>query len=492
MVPPLRRSIDLPGLSPFAKFPVELLTTIFTEGTKTWRVNDAYQLPFPILVSSICQHWRLVAHGLPGLWNVVFPPLHLLREKKAAEEWVALWLGRSGTLSISIVMDDNLWKQHHKWAVIWSAAIFGTLEVARNCFERVERLDIVLNHYNGDPQKIVDLLNSMGAGDWPLIQLSLILPSRPSVQHDMYSIRGFPLLRRFRGARILPPNLQNLRSVSIRDLQAPIEDSLDFLKSAPQLETLVLLEAQFSINAAIQQRLAATQPVKLLRLKVLALRTKRRHSRFYGSTGLLFPFAFCQIPDLQYLELDMPKTLTAIFGESLASCTIDKLRLSNSRPSNYPTQSDREFLQLLVSKSRNLEIVHFPLSDLLFSWTTSETLNRRTVFIGQFNETNTEQYLGLKSIMLISDNVVDARYLCQFVVFNPSVEEFLFSLATRNNLANLFKHDKQILLKPTMFSEEHSNVEEWLRQTGNLIIVTPSVGLLERERTAPRGELVDR
>ncbi|KAF9056833.1 hypothetical protein BDP27DRAFT_1147147, partial [Rhodocollybia butyracea] len=94
-------------MSPIRQIPSETLGEIFMHCLPTdiypFAIRDLKEAP--LLMTTICRHWRRVAIDTPGLWSslhIHLPPQ--LSEEVASQRTtgVSLWLERSATLPISI------------------------------------------------------------------------------------------------------------------------------------------------------------------------------------------------------------------------------------------------------------------------------------------------------------------------------------------------------------------------------------------------------
>ena len=96
------------------RLPTEIIGHIFVIGCPTPNhelpVVDVRPLQHQVLVGSVCQLWRDIAHRWPALWTSVVVRYPRSRKDVAfREEMISLVLRRSGTLELDLSIDlDNI------------------------------------------------------------------------------------------------------------------------------------------------------------------------------------------------------------------------------------------------------------------------------------------------------------------------------------------------------------------------------------------------
>jgi hypothetical protein len=110
--------------------PNELLAKIFSAVENG--CQDPGKLPSPVLLSSVCRHWQMLAQNTPELWVNIIVPLRKSPEDRI--RWIADWIARSGVLLISVMVSNAT--ENRTWLEVYLANLMGLLS------ERIRRLII--------------------------------------------------------------------------------------------------------------------------------------------------------------------------------------------------------------------------------------------------------------------------------------------------------------------------------------------------------------
>ncbi|KAF5356525.1 hypothetical protein D9758_008263 [Tetrapyrgos nigripes] len=96
-------------LSPSRRLPVEILSEIFAHCLPRDRNPNCSQSEAPILLGRVCRTWRHVSLSTPSLWASIHIVIPILASRSvlrsvidARREGVETWLGRSGSLPLSV------------------------------------------------------------------------------------------------------------------------------------------------------------------------------------------------------------------------------------------------------------------------------------------------------------------------------------------------------------------------------------------------------
>ncbi|KAF5315988.1 hypothetical protein D9758_018111 [Tetrapyrgos nigripes] len=100
-------------LSPSRRLPAELLSEIFAHCLPRDRNPNCSQSEAPILLGRVCRTWRQVSLSTPYLWASIHIVLPIRASRSVILSWidarregVETWLGRSGSLPLSISVTD--------------------------------------------------------------------------------------------------------------------------------------------------------------------------------------------------------------------------------------------------------------------------------------------------------------------------------------------------------------------------------------------------
>ncbi|KAJ7105076.1 hypothetical protein C8R43DRAFT_227261 [Mycena crocata] len=89
---------------PVLTLPNEIVAEIFLHCTSVYPIcSPLSTYSSPTLLTQICRQWRTVALAIPGLWRAI----SLYRVKRHELDVLNAWLPRSGSLPLSIDMDDK-------------------------------------------------------------------------------------------------------------------------------------------------------------------------------------------------------------------------------------------------------------------------------------------------------------------------------------------------------------------------------------------------
>lgn len=319
----------------------EILIEIFKKGAEAWALSKNAQstVPFPILVSEVCSHWRAVALDAPELWKTVYLPLHLeIPSTWDPYTWVSTWIQRAKTIPITVVLDIPGDPPHIE-EICLSQVI--PLIVKASPVVSVRRLDIRY-HQEGISREVI-LQTFQEFFDSPhrltFEQLSLCFsgtsfrnavmltgstcPWGHTVMDQMPVFRVSKL--RLRGIIINPLQFPNLTSLTIFDLLANHKDIEALFATSPNLTHLTLRD----FRMAPQSSLTIGNTVCLQSLQTLAIRFDTT------SPNSAYPLSYLHLPNLKYLELDGNLTLSVsqVLCESPSADQLEILVLSNFKHS---------------------------------------------------------------------------------------------------------------------------------------------------------------
>lgn len=363
-------------LNPFSQVPNEIIAKVFFEGTETWK-HDTWQngtfthiLPFPDLVAGVCNHWRALSHGTPGLWIFIQPP-----SAKLCLMWMSKWLERSKAIPVEISLDENKLP-----GINTPQMLSEILTLLDGCAHRLHRFDIRIHII---PLDVMSHISRIACKATLLQQLSLChgIHLRTSIDTSEGGnsswLRQMTCLTRLRFNGLSLPFNTHLTSLDVRDLELTYSDLQAIFGVECRLKHLVLYDLR-PLSHPIPQ--TQNPPMRVDSLETIALSSIPAITNTRDSVYL---FSFLNMPNITYLELDCNATLATIFGKSLASAKIDTLKFMNHLPRLLPshTPENNEDIRILQSFSslRHLELTHVPAKTLLSRFTTINGPSSREV-----------------------------------------------------------------------------------------------------------------
>ncbi|KAF8159250.1 hypothetical protein B0H34DRAFT_396394 [Crassisporium funariophilum] len=452
-----------------SQLPNELLAIIFSAGTKSWR--DPHELPFPVLISGVCRHWRLVAHDTPILWTFIAVPLHT--PENICIHWTTEWIERSGALPISVVIDDpktdlDTEKLNQLVSII--------LDLVVEYSQRLRRLDIRVksNNYTSIRDATARLWNAPNLQQLSLCFYDLAMCSVETKYPHWTWLSTLPMLTKFKAEGMRIPITPNLTSLSIHRLLANYEEISSMFASSPNLRYLALSEL-----LPMTSPVPAQAPVIYASsLESLAVNMRLRSSH----PNPIYLFQYLAIPNVVYLELDGDAWTPATFGNSLSSAKIDTLRVSNRPHHSRGSDLNIRFLHSFTTV-RYLQLIHAPTQPFLSNLDENvQGIPRRrsidanrpirpTTFHNIHSIDSQQSMIPWPNLRIISLETLisqDVANLCEFVA--------------RHKLLEI---GDTVYSRPTFFSSKLDNpegglagVEEWL---GTLVQIrtAKSLGLLQ-------------
>ncbi|KDR80950.1 hypothetical protein GALMADRAFT_1116695 [Galerina marginata CBS 339.88] len=345
--------------SPISSIPNEILAQIFLEGTNNWRDLRPLDLPFPIVVSATCFHWRLLAQGTPGLWTFIVPPLW--QDESNCLQWTSDWLEKSAPLPISIVLDDRMGRSRRS-ADGTTKLVTETLALVVQSVDRLQRLDVSVAEtitFEGSAHRLLSA---------PILQ-QLSLCFGDAYFSTSFSTRtdnkfnwllSLPGMSKLRFENVVLPIPSNLTSLTARNLRIGYYETQSLFSASPYLKNLVLhdlLPAQLPVPDDYT-------PIQANSLHALAIQS-------HGIDGRLpiYFLRFLIIPNLRYLEVDGNTRVASILGSSITSSKITKLRISNCSRFfflTHPTNSEQEIkFYHSLSAIQELELIHAPTEGII-------------------------------------------------------------------------------------------------------------------------------
>ena len=91
-------TITIDSNSCIMNLPNELVEIIFRIVADTWQ-----DLSAPVILSSVCRRWRILAQNIPDLWVNIIVPVH--KSPEDCRRWVVEWIERTGDLPISFTIN---------------------------------------------------------------------------------------------------------------------------------------------------------------------------------------------------------------------------------------------------------------------------------------------------------------------------------------------------------------------------------------------------
>ncbi|KAF8806830.1 hypothetical protein BYT27DRAFT_6610498 [Phlegmacium glaucopus] len=474
-------SIAIESNNHLKNLPNELLAKIFS--TVVYRWQDPSELPSPVLLSSICRHWRMLAQNTPELWVNIIVPLH--KSPEDCIHWTADWIARSGILPISVMIDDTT-----RGNIMRHADKIMTLLSQHS--ERLRRLTLRSIFADFIKSAFYRLRSAPN-----LQQLSIYGESTsPSwVKYEGHGQRqyslDFPRLTILKARGLMVPTIRKLTSLSISGSGHAISQ---IFTASPGLKHLTLHQLM-----PLGELLPHATLMRVDSLHSLAVNLRWGQPRGQGSTYI---FKYLSMPNIEYLELDGDGWKACDFGQSLSSAKIDTLRISN-RPENSLQVDTINFLHSF-STTRHLQLVNTSTRGLLSgsarglahktslnfrnpSRTPIAPTNLDTLGAIQHKQsTSASVWPDLRIITLDTLTAGDVLNLCNFVTSHKRVQVLELSKSVIRHLSSsLRRKDDSVFQRPSLFiaagNEEGSNdVEEWLGKMADIrTLYSPSTGLLD-------------
>lgn len=457
--------------------PNELLANIFSTVVNRWQ--DPSELPSPILLSSVCCHWRMLAQNTPELWvNIIVPP-H--KSPEECRHWTADWIARSGILPISIIINDCM---HHS----------DIMTLLSQHSERLHRLTL-RSIFAAMIESVFSRLQSAPN----LQQLSIYAHSNSTswVQYESHGQRpysvDFPKLTILKARGLMVPTISNLTSLSVSKLFGSGHAISQMFTASPGLKHLTLHQLM-----PLSDLLPHGALIRADSLRSLAVSLRWSHPPGRASTYI---FQYLAMPNIKYLELDADGWKMSDFGQSLSSAELDTLRISNRSEKSFQTDTIN-FLHSF-STVRHLQLVNISTRSLLFksagNLTRKSSINFRKPFRPapptgldattpiQHNASGSASvWPGLRIITLETLAAGDVLNLCDFVTCHKHVQDLELSKSARRHLSSsLRRKGDNVFQRPSLFitagNEEGLNdVEEWLGKMVDICTLhSPSFGLLD-------------
>ncbi|KAF8951824.1 hypothetical protein BDZ97DRAFT_1769265 [Flammula alnicola] len=200
---PEERVNDTPPAN-ITDLPNEVIVKIFSAGTEIcqWKTTRPQEFPFPILVSDVSSHWRLLAQSTPNLWAFMVPPLH--KDEDTCLSQTSKWLERSGALLVSVVLDGTMASPSR------TATLASLLE---NADSRVRRLDIWAYDSLAVRNCLPSLFNT--SNNCPSVSTTILIFGPPwKHRARMGSGSSLSSLTKLRVLGVITPNIPNLTSLT--------------------------------------------------------------------------------------------------------------------------------------------------------------------------------------------------------------------------------------------------------------------------------------
>ncbi|KAF9524420.1 hypothetical protein CPB83DRAFT_612317 [Crepidotus variabilis] len=468
--------------------PNEILTDIFLLGTLDWQENTPSELPFPILVSCLCQHWRIVAHHNAQLWCTIFPPQFQDSDQEEATKWVHRWLTRARNLRISIVADFTPWypqKRVKGVGRLWSN-IDAIVKAIVHCPERIRRLDIRSD--DSDPTILKGTFK-----DLPMLpnlhQLSLQLPSickvivvDPSIPEFKGWFHKFPKLKVYRSDGMLVPKLQGLTTLSFRHAWLTARLLRDLLSSLPQLETLLFPTVSVlgtDSSASINLSVVVAPSLRAFAIDLNDADTYNENMPEGSGDHCINIFQQIRLPNLRYLELQRTPYLSEAFFDGIKQSFEHLETVHFSNPGIWSDCNIDQVILPTLSSLSNLRHLRF--------------LSTRTAILNPTAQNDasvapsTLIWPNILSITLCgSVNSEDLVNLCHFVKSHKLVEVVYLTEEAKRRLSTITMYgDEPDVWKdiPSDQPEAESigTAEEWLKKIIRIETISRCDGLLDRE-----------
>ncbi|KAF9078022.1 hypothetical protein BDP27DRAFT_1310593 [Rhodocollybia butyracea] len=247
-------------MSPIRQLPSETLAEIFLRCLPSGRYAVRSLEYAPLLMTSVCRHWRTTAIQNPLLWNslhIHFPPHLNGKVANQRIDGIALWLERSGTLPISLSLHGsttdhldflpeflNTTQARQSMVLLFQTVLrFSdrihhlSLSLAREDFTTFDSFapavfqelsSLVLEDYQASPYYPVPWEENEGNPTYgPLLSR---MPALQNLEINKSRDRNVAY-------HALPCHWESLTNISIRDHLTPV-DLLDLLTVTPQLQSV--------------------------------------------------------------------------------------------------------------------------------------------------------------------------------------------------------------------------------------------------------------
>ncbi|CAA7264100.1 unnamed protein product [Cyclocybe aegerita] len=501
---------------PIQELPNEILARIFTLGTRAWQDREPRTLPFPILISSICSHWRQLAHITPNLWAYILVPLHK-RSEEDCLTWISEWRERSGALPISVILDDTL-----GYPDKLPDLIKDLLDIITQQPHCLGRLVIRLSATGLDLR--TNDMNRMALAS-SLREVSLYLSEHPflvafaSFRQAFQWLQSLPNLTRLSlGGIWLAPIVPNLTSLTLKGLHATQDHARAIFAASPNLTHLVLAEL-----CPLQPRSLSPERIEALSLQSLAVSLTHVHG-MRDNRSVYLP-SVLNTPNLSYLEIDGEVSIYLVFGPTISLPKIDTLRISNCPQyffSNPDGQRDINLFHSLTSL-RHLQVIRAPMDGLL----TRQNPNRRGLVrrrsintqkpvwveetsgsaqVGEGPPTEGLPWPELRSITLDTLLSSDVLCLCQYVSAHGRIRRIQLSKSAMRHLTGSMRREGDRIFQHATFADRLTkapgssallsplkvphhdvkgtkDVREWLSKSVEIRdMESPFYGMLDAER----------
>lgn len=343
----------------FTDLPNEIIARIFYAGTQIWSESRtrAQELPFPLLVSGVSAHWRLVARSTPELWTFIVPPLH--RDADFCISETVDWLSRSKSLLVSVVLDDRRRVGlAAEISTLLSKILFCIMD--SEAISRLRRLDI----FDYDSAEIVThlpiLRDAINLQQFSFC-ISVIHPSIIGISSFLWDwSMNLPNLRKLRIQGLFFPYIPNLTSLTVTRVRLSYQNAQAIFSASPNLTTLVL-EELLPISLPSNSNLA---PINAHSVRSIAVSCKG------NDADGVYILTLLSLPSLVYLELSGPlaMAISLVLGSSISDAKIETLRISNSSSLRSSGGKDEDFrIFHSFTALRHLQIIQAPAAKALFS-----------------------------------------------------------------------------------------------------------------------------
>ncbi|KAF9483007.1 hypothetical protein BDN70DRAFT_874241 [Pholiota conissans] len=510
----------------FTDLPNEIIAKIFHAGTlmwsESWSTNK--ELPFPLVVSSLSGHLRLLAQNTPELWSFIVPPLH--KNERFCISHTSEWLQRSGSLLVSVVLDVRRVPSYPRFNVALSGLLFLVfVHIAENAIHRIRRMDVFDDNIYTDNWPMLEVLPRLSGAvnlEQLGVYLSKFIAARTGINSPFWEWSlQLPNLRILRVEGLYFPYNPNITTLSVFHLRLAYQDVQTMFSSLPNLTTLVVKDI-LSISSPIPSDRTL---IEVKSLRTIAVSCTGRHE-----DSQIYLFKLISVPNLTHLELDgaFAMSISVVFDASISDAKIETLRLSNcpNHPPYGGTVKDFEMFHSFTFL-RHLQIVRAPVIAALFSKTTNPISRSRTRSIhlpkppnmyGQpmpgmrlrgndlgsnlhqgtaalaneafdpMAQTNDLPWPDLRIISLDTLSAADVALLCTFVNRHDGVHTVELSKTTMRHLSqSLQRFGNQVNPKPWRArydsDEGMKDVPEWLAERVHLTLLQPSTyGLLDKDK----------
>ncbi|KDR80953.1 hypothetical protein GALMADRAFT_153342 [Galerina marginata CBS 339.88] len=490
--------------------PNEIVAKIFLAGTEIWRELDPLGFPFPVLVSGVCSHWRLLSQGTPELWTFLLPQLR--NDPEECLRWTSNWLERSGAMLVSIVIDDRTASGPENLdTLMLTRSIVGILGLVANNIHRLHRLDILTTDSSTFEDFTKNLNHASHLRHLSLCARNSALPFSSFVKSPensrWSSLQLLPSLASFRFQNISPPLVSNITSLNAHSLQLDYEDVQKLFTACPNLADLVLPKV-LPISGPIPTR---STPIEVPSLRSIAVSS---HS-IRPETQAIYLFSFIVVPNLVYLEVEGNVRTALLFSSSLSSSKLRTLRVAHcSRFSFHPQgKEDIKFYQSF-STLHHLELIRAPAGELLLKTSADRPRLERRRSINLRMPTYRDRPIGLgnegistsslqsaesqmlwpelRSITLDSFLTDDLVSLVSFAKIHEDLQSIRLSKPAMRHLSESLRRNGDVVFTPPSRRQSPGigsndvqgtkDVREWLSESVQLgLVQEPSHGLLEAE-----------